>query len=450
MSEIDRAPGMSHEDRERLPDDALRMLDHHADFPAMQRAQSPTIFRRLARITGVLLALYILVIVSVPWQQFVRGSGRVIAWDPLERPLVLEAPLSGRIDVSFVQDGQTVQAGDPLFVMSDNDPNLRANLDAQRTAAEVKLEAANGKLELARTELRQKEAALPEAIASADEKVLAAEVKARTAEINFVRIEGLYRNDVGQLVSQREYELAVLERDETGAALRQARADRRKVELDGRADIAAKQSAIEVARGDSASAAQSLASIRSSLASAGSLEVRAPRDGVVQRVLASQGSFLSAGDPIATLVPATEERRVELWMDGNDIPLVRERIVDEEGRVVQEGSRVRLQFEGWPAVQFIGWPSVARGTFGGEVVMIDPTDDGTGRFRVMIAPRPDVVNDGAEVVEWPGGRWLRQGAQANGWVLLNQVPLWYEIWRQLNGFPPTLQEGPGSTTAAPR
>jgi hypothetical protein len=103
---------------------------------------------------------------------------------------------------------------------------------------------------------------------------------------------------------------------------------------------------------------------------------------------------------------------------------------------------VRVQFEGWPAIQFIGWPSVARGTFGGEVVLIDPTDDGTGRFRVLVAPKPDVVDDGTEVVEWPGTRWLRQGVQVNGWVLLQRVPLWFEIWRQLNGFPPALPTDP--------
>ena len=124
---------------------------------------------------------------------------------------------------------------------------------------------------------------------------------------------------------------------------------------------------------------------------------------------------------------------------------MRERQLTPDGTVLSEGSPVRLQFEGWPAIQFIGWPSVARGTFGGEVVLIDPTDDGTGRFRVLIAPRPDVVNDGREIVEWPGPQWLRQGVQVNGWVLLQRVPLWYEIWRQLNGFPPALPADPTTT-----
>jgi hypothetical protein len=174
--------------------------------------------------------------------------------------------------------------------------------------------------------------------------------------------------------------------------------------------------------------------------------VEAPRDGVIFRVNATEGSFLSAGKPLATIVPETpaEDRRVEIWMDGNDVPLIRAREVDPDGQMVSEGSSVRLQFEGWPAVQFVGWPSVARGTFGGEVVLIDPTDDGTGRFRVLVAPKPDVVRDG-ERVDWPGPRWLRQGVKVRGWVLLNRVPLWYEIWRQLNGFPPALAETPTTT-----
>ena len=55
---------------------------------------------------------------------------------------------------------------------------------------------------------------------------------------------------------------------------------------------------------------------------------------------------------------------------------------------------------------------------------------------------PDVVErDGqATEIQWPGNRWLRQGVRANGWVLLQRVPLWYEVWRQLNGFPPVVAD----------
>src|SRR5690606_23071943 len=128
-------------------------------------------------------------------------------------------------------------------------------------------------------------------------------------------------------------------------------------------------------------------------------------------------------------------------LNGNDMPLVHARQVHEDGTIT-EGSPVRLQFEGWPAVQFIGWPSVAVGTFGGEVIFVDATDNGMGRFRLVVAPKPDViVRGGVERIEnWPGNRWLRQGVRVKGWVLLQQVPLWKEIWRQLNGFPPVVAD----------
>ncbi|MCA9193419.1 MAG: toxin secretion protein, partial [Planctomycetales bacterium] len=103
---------------------------------------------------------------------------------------------------------------------------------------------------------------------------------------------------------------------------------------------------------------------------------------------------------------------------------------------IHEGDSVRLQFEGWPAVQFVGWPSVAKGTFGGKVNRVFPTDDGNGSFSLVITP--DDLNDPKN--SWPDGRYLRQGVRASGWVLLREVTLGYEIWRQLNGFPPTVAD----------
>jgi adhesin transport system membrane fusion protein len=431
--------------RDLLPHDALPMLDHRADMPALEEAQSPRIVKRFGRIAAGVLVLYVLAILILPWQQFVSGDGRVVAFDPLERPLVLEAPLSGRLLASNVVEGQAVRQGDVLFQMTDNDPNLLANLEAQMQASEVQLEAATEKLTQLRAQLRRAEASLPEAIAASDEKLAAARFAARTAELQYDRIQGLFSNPLGGLASERELEVAILERDRTAAALRQAEAERRQVELDGGGDLDKLGAELTQARGDSAAKAQSLAALRSRLNQTRTLTVVAPRDGVIYRVDATEGTFLSAGKPLATIVPETDRRVVELWLDGNDVPLVQPREVAPDGTVVQEGSPVRLQFEGWPAVQFIGWPSVARGTFGGEVLLIDPTDDGTGRFRVVVVPRPDTLDDG-ETVSWPGARWLRQGVQTRGWILLQRVPLWYEIWRQLNGFPPALQESPASTS----
>ena len=129
--------------------------------------------------------------------------------------------------------------------------------------------------------------------------------------------------------------------------------------------------------------------------------------------------MVKPGDPLLTLVPDTADRAAELWVDGNDAPLV------------TPGRHVRLQFEGWPAVQFGGWPSVAVGSFGGTVARVDATDDGKGNFRILVVPDKDDE-------PWPSGRFLRQGVQAHGWVLLDRVSLGFEVWRQLNGFPPVV------------
>ncbi len=124
-------------------------------------------------------------------------------------------------------------------------------------------------------------------------------------------------------------------------------------------------------------------------------------------------------------MPDTKSRAVELLVDGNDAALI------------DPGRHVRLHFEGWPAIQFSGWPSVAVGTFAGKVAFVDAADDGEGHFRVVVVPEGDEP--------WPSGRYLRQGVRANGWVLLNQVRLGYELWRLFNGFPPVVAtKEPGS------
>jgi biotin carboxyl carrier protein len=150
-------------------------------------------------------------------------------------------------------------------------------------------------------------------------------------------------------------------------------------------------------------------------------KVLAPREGTILRVLHGSGSvFVKEGDTLATFVPKSLTPAVEIYIDGNDLPLV------------YPGRHVRLQFEGWPAVQFSGWPSVAIGTFGGEVAIIDPSASKNGKFRVIVRPTE----------KWPDNRFLRQGTRAYGWILLNSVKLGYELWRQFNGFPPSIDDNP--------
>lgn len=147
--------------------------------------------------------------------------------------------------------------------------------------------------------------------------------------------------------------------------------------------------------------------------------VTAHASGIIfQRLSGQESVMVNAGAVLAIIIPDTESRAVALWVDGNDIPFVR------------VNQKARLQFEGWPAIQFRGWPGIAVGTFGGVVSFIDPTDDGQGRFRVVILPEEP----------WPDNRFLRQGVRVSGWIQLGQVPLWFELWRQYNGFPPETGE----------
>ena len=145
--------------------------------------------------------------------------------------------------------------------------------------------------------------------------------------------------------------------------------------------------------------------------------ITAPRDGMILRTAnADTSTYIKEGDVLVTFAPQSVSRAVEIYVSGLDAVLVR------------PGRQVRLMFEGWPAVQFSGWPSVAVGTFAGVVQYVDPAVSINGRYRIVVVEPPGEP--------WPGDHYLRLGGKVRGWVLLNEVRLGYEIWRQLNYFPP--------------
>ena len=150
--------------------------------------------------------------------------------------------------------------------------------------------------------------------------------------------------------------------------------------------------------------------------------VRAPQDGIVVKALkAGIGEMLKDGDAVVTIQPANPALAVALYAKAMDVPLLR------------EGDRVRLQFDGWPALQFSGWPSASVGTFAGVIRVVDVVDSKPGKYRVLVVPDP--ADD-----PWPGQ--LRAGSGVYGWAMLQRVRVWYEIWRKLNGFPPTVESPP--------
>jgi multidrug efflux pump subunit AcrA (membrane-fusion protein) len=150
------------------------------------------------------------------------------------------------------------------------------------------------------------------------------------------------------------------------------------------------------------------------------LTVTAPRDGTIVKIEAGDtATLVETGQAIATFVPSGVQLAAEIYISGLD------------ASIVDPGRKVRLRFEGWPAVQFGGWPETAIGTFGGIVASVDPVVSANGRFRVLVTEDPEDP--------WPKEGYLRLGARAEGWILLNEVTLGYELWRRLNSFPP-LQE----------
>ena len=145
--------------------------------------------------------------------------------------------------------------------------------------------------------------------------------------------------------------------------------------------------------------------------------IAAPRDGRIMRVTAyDTATMIKQGDVLATFAPVDSKRVVELYVDGRDVPLI------------YVGRRVRLEFEGWPAIQFSGWPSVARGLFDGQVAAMDVAASPNGLFRILVAPSPDRP-------PWPGEPAVRLGGKVRGWVLMDTVKVWFELWRLLNDFP---------------
>lgn len=420
-------------------------LDTTPRLPALAGVESPRGIRILTRLLMALLLIVAVGLFIIPWQQNISGQGRVVAFDPNERQQVLQSRIDGRVRKVHVVEGDLLREGDPIIEITDNDPEILVRLQDQKTALLNKRNAGSDSVDrlagaIAATR-READAAIEAArnnLEAATQKVRAARQKRAQIEaeldqvaINFGRQEQLHKDG---LASRYDLEIAERSHKTALAKLQEAEADveatiqdeaakRAKIgEVEAKYDstIQKSESELEKGRGSLAEIDKELRELDIKLNRQQNQLVTAPRDGTVFRVLANrEAEFVKAGAPLVVFVPTTDRRSVELWVDGNDQPLIR------------SGDKVRLQFEGWPAVQFAGWPSVAVGTFGGVVELIDSHDDGKGRFRLLIAP--DVAD-----APWPKGQFLRQGVRANGWVLLRQVPLWYELWRQLNAFPPTI------------
>ncbi|MBC8068151.1 MAG: HlyD family efflux transporter periplasmic adaptor subunit [Deltaproteobacteria bacterium] len=426
----------------------------------LDMTRSGRALRLASRLLGAAFVLLVVALLVTPWQQSVTGLGRVIAYAPLERQQAIESPIAGRVVEWLVEEGEHVQEGQLLAIISDNDPELVGRLERARTSTETRLDTAKDGVNVVLQQIIALEAAQTAALSAAASRVamaldrLTAAEQARDAAVSGKRAADLNLErqtslaEAG-LTSTRNLELAQLAAETAGADLERARAtmraadgeikalraERRRIEADTAADIEKARSSLQSVKGDVGKYEADLADREVEVARQHTMRITAPRPGAVLRLVAKQGGeYVAAGDPVVILVPETDARAVEIWVDGNDVPLV------------SPGRMVRLQFEGWPAVQFVGWPSVAVGTFAGEVAFVDATDDGKGHFRVVVIPTAGEGQD----ERWPDARFLRQGVQVNGWILLDNVRLGFELWRQWNGFPPAMRDAPPQSDSVPK
>lgn len=444
-------------------------------MPSLKLARSSRWVRTFAKFLSLGFVSMIFLMAIAPWQQSVSGTGNVIAFAPLERQQILEAPIKGRI-VRWgdeIHENARVLKGQLIAEIQDLDESYSGRLEQQLqnseqavAAARQQLQSNERALEMIKTIVESYQSQLSaykrvkeETVASQDAFISSAEEKVRAEQHQLA----VYQSAIPQLQAEfdrtktleSEGNLSLQKFQEVERKLLEAQAKARQAEayveiaeadLEGKTrersakiekaevDVNYATAILQKAEADVSKAEADIAKSRQELNKAEKevLEMQvkvsrqenqnviAPFDGFVVQITPNAGTqVLKEGDPICTIVPDTRDRAVQVWLDGNDASLV------------EPGRHVRLQFEGWPAVQFAGWPSVAVGTFGGNVVSVDATDNGKGKFRILVQP------DGTDM-PWPDDRFLRQGVRANAWVLLNTVPLWYETWRRLNGFPPVV------------
>lgn len=442
-----------------LYDDASRLAPVTRE-DLTRATETPPIVLRISKIVLWCMAASPFVLAFVPWQQTVQGRGTMIAYSPVERSQVLTARIPGQVHKWHVVEGSIVKKGDRVVDLEDNDPDLGTRLTAQleflrgrllagkqevielqgattatEAAREAAVNAAKANLESTR-----------KAIEVADHVLSNAQYSKTFEQTRFDMIDKLHSSGtLGAIESKLSREEAKLRIDRASIDVRRAAAELERAKaayLTQEAQVlqtdAAGISSIAVARSNLRKGEQVLFSterevqdIENRVERFKARHVVAPCDGVVYRVHANVGGggqYLKEGDELCTIIPDTKDRVVELTLDGRDAPLVLA-YAHRKGSLPQ----ARLQFEGWPAILFSGFPDVSIGTFGGKVRQIDQASGATGGFRILIEPEHHVPGD-----DWPDSNFLRQGNQVVGWVFLNRVPLGYEIWRRLNGFPPVL------------
>lgn len=348
----------------------------------------------------------------VPWQQTIVGSGKVTSFAPEARPQTVESMISGRVVRWYIQEGASVAKGDTIAILSDINVNFMDTslLRRLQVLRERTFEGQERSINVAIQRRKQAEQRYLASLARI-ERVM---IDLRVARTRYQRADTLYKDG---LVSLREFEtsqarLQEVIADSVSAATGMAGAQQ---------DIAA-WTADEERVINQAYVAMQEVDVR--LANATGRKnagiVLAPISGTVVRIAkAGAGQTVKEGEELALIVPKTSDQAIEIYVSSMN------------AAIVEPGRYVSIHFSGFPAFQFSGWQNISVGVFHGTVKVIDAVDDGSGRFRILVVPVED-----SSYARWPDSRFLRQGTVATGWVLLDEVSVGFELWRQLMGFPP--------------
>lgn len=397
-----------------------------------------------------------LIIMFLPWQQNIRGEGEVTALAPSNRPQTVQTVIGGKIESWEVREGQFVSKGDTILIISEVydkyfDPLILFRTREQIAAKKGGLDAKSAKAAALTRQVAVLRTGLKLKLEQAENKVLQSKLKVvsdsmdlEAEKVNFEIARQQYDRqqllyDQG-LKSLTELEARRLKFQESSAKLISvsnkflstknelinAMIDLNSIEADYQDKIAKAQSDLGSAKADVFDTRENLVKLENEYAN---LEIRtsqyhivAPQSGyIVQAVPTGIGETLKPGEPVVTIMPESDDVAVAMYIRPMDVPLL------------SKGRKVRLEFDGWPALQFSGWPSVAVGTFGGEIAVIDYVNSPGGEYRILVVP--DSESD-----PWP--TQLRLGSGVKGWAMLDEVMVWYEVWRQLNGFPPSLRNAP--------
>ncbi|MBP1840974.1 HlyD family secretion protein [Formosa algae] len=416
------------------------------------------VFKKLLLVFFIIIGIIML----LPWTQSITSTGTVTTVKPGQRPQTLQSQIPGRIEEWFVQEGDYVKEGDTILRISEVkseyfDNQLTERTGNQITAKSSSVEAYKNKVDALRNQLVALKQERVLKLEQAKNKLIQARLKVQSDSIDLeaAKINADIANTqyIRTIALQEEGLKAVKDVEEKYSKLQETQAKLVSLQnkfLSTKNEVINSQlaiSTINATYNDKFSKSESdlytaqsvgfnaeveVSKLESSLANytkrSSLLYITAPLDGYINKALkAGVGETLKEGEQLVNIMPANYELAVEMYVRPIDLPLL------------HKGEKVRVQFDGWPAIVFSGWPNVSYGTYGAKIIVIENFISANGMYRVLASPDEDDV-------EWPEA--IRVGSGAQSIALLENVPIWYELWRQINSFPPNFYQPAGATDAS--